>query len=207
MTTMKYARMDWGTMEAVVNKLGGLPGVDRFLRGEVELVERVPMWAEQDGVISFDLVSEGIHGPDWITLLESENYNVGDYAKSVLRSPKFVPTPAGTKLRVNVVKGELFADSERITHKIRDDAQGRKLKTPPPDVACMIRRKFTDKQLEEMGLWAIIAMHDPIEDSGGDLYLLGARRGGNGPWLGTYFGEPGRQWNRGGGFAFLQVSS
>ncbi len=32
--------MDWGTMEAVVNKLGGLEGVGRFLRGEMEIVTK-----------------------------------------------------------------------------------------------------------------------------------------------------------------------
>jgi hypothetical protein len=35
---MKYAEMNWGTMEAVVNKLGGLDGVQHFLRGDAEVV-------------------------------------------------------------------------------------------------------------------------------------------------------------------------
>lgn len=35
---MKYVEMNWGTMEAVVNKLGGLDGVQRFLRGDAEVV-------------------------------------------------------------------------------------------------------------------------------------------------------------------------
>lgn len=36
---MKYPTLDWGTMEAVVNRLGGLEGVQRFLRGEIKVVE------------------------------------------------------------------------------------------------------------------------------------------------------------------------
>ncbi len=32
---MKYADMTWGTMEAIVNKLGGMDGVQRFLSGEL----------------------------------------------------------------------------------------------------------------------------------------------------------------------------
>lgn len=32
---MKYPKMEWGKMEAVVNKLGGMEGVDRFLSGEL----------------------------------------------------------------------------------------------------------------------------------------------------------------------------
>lgn len=34
---MKYNKMEWGTMEAVVNKLGGMEGVQRFLAGELEV--------------------------------------------------------------------------------------------------------------------------------------------------------------------------
>src|SRR5690348_6126097 len=32
---MKYPTMEWGKMEAVVNKLGGMEGVERFLRDEL----------------------------------------------------------------------------------------------------------------------------------------------------------------------------
>ena len=34
---MKYPRMDWGTMEAIVNKLGGLDGVRHFLNGQITI--------------------------------------------------------------------------------------------------------------------------------------------------------------------------
>lgn len=35
---MKYPGMTWGLMEAVVNKLGGMEGVNRFLSGNAEVV-------------------------------------------------------------------------------------------------------------------------------------------------------------------------
>lgn len=38
MTTMKYATLDLGTIEAVFNKLGGLEGAKRFLSGAAEVV-------------------------------------------------------------------------------------------------------------------------------------------------------------------------
>ena len=34
---MKYPKMDWGTMEVIVNKLGGLDGVRRFLNGQITI--------------------------------------------------------------------------------------------------------------------------------------------------------------------------
>lgn len=36
---MKYPKMDWGTMEAIINKLGGEEGVSRFLRDELTIRE------------------------------------------------------------------------------------------------------------------------------------------------------------------------
>lgn len=41
MSTNKYASVDFGTAEAVFNKLGGMEGIHRFLRGETELVVKV----------------------------------------------------------------------------------------------------------------------------------------------------------------------
>ena len=35
---MKYASLELGTVEAIVNKLGGLEGAQRFLRGDAEVV-------------------------------------------------------------------------------------------------------------------------------------------------------------------------
>jgi hypothetical protein len=43
---MKYQSMDWGRMESVVNKLGGLEGVDQFLKGEIVIRTKdgKPIW-------------------------------------------------------------------------------------------------------------------------------------------------------------------
>lgn len=36
--TMKYSSLELGTIEAIVNKLGGMEGAQRFLRGDAEVV-------------------------------------------------------------------------------------------------------------------------------------------------------------------------
>lgn len=46
-TTMKYASVDFGTAEAVFNKLGGIEGIQRFLRGELEVKEVVEKAVEK----------------------------------------------------------------------------------------------------------------------------------------------------------------
>lgn len=51
---MKYATMDWGTMEAVVNKLGGMDGVQKFLRGDLEVREQPKEVVSASGIITID---------------------------------------------------------------------------------------------------------------------------------------------------------
>ena len=53
-----------------------------------------------------------------------------------------------------------------------------------------------------MGLIWIVAMHEPINNSGGVPGLLSADRDGRGQWLSAYCGSPGYEWVHGGGFAF-----
>ncbi|NCQ12709.1 hypothetical protein GW804_01280, partial [Candidatus Falkowbacteria bacterium] len=68
--------------------------------------------------------------------------------------------------------------------------------------------KLSDKELEAMGLYWIVAMHEPIKDSGGDPRLLSVHRDCDGSWLDAYYGSPDVEWDRGSGFAFAvsQVS-
>ena len=197
-----------GRIEAVWNKLGGEDGVDRFLRDELSVSEPTRSWREEDGVIYFSVTSDGTTGKDWITRLESKGFRVGDYAKQVLRSPDFKPTN-GVTTDVAVLKGMLFEDNDRITKKIRAEADKRKLSKPNAELACLIREKFTDKEIEAMGLWYIVAMHEPINDSDGDPFLLNANRYDVGRWLSACSVRPGSRWYRDYGFAFdmSQVSS
>jgi hypothetical protein len=194
-------------LKSFFNKLGGIEGARRFLRDELSVSEPTRSWREEDGVIYFSVTSDGATGEDWIKRLSGNGFRVGDYAKQVLRSPDFKPTN-GMTAEVAVLKGLLFADN-RITRQIRAEADKRKLEKPNAELACLIRLKFTDKEIEAMGLIWIVTMHEPINDSNGDLDLLGASRDGSCRWLGSCHGSPGRRWYRDDGFAFAvsQVSS
>jgi hypothetical protein len=206
----KFASSDLtaGQLNAIVKKLGGHDMALRFLRDELSVSEPTRSWREEDGVIYFSVTSDGTTGEDWITRLESKGFRVGDYAKQVLRSPDFKPTN-GVTTEVAVLKGMLFEDHSRITSKIRAEGALRKLVVPNAELACLIREKFTDKEIEAMGLWWIVVMHEPINDSGGDPSLLYADRCDVGRWLNAYYDRPDGRWDRGCGFAFAvsQVSS
>ena len=177
--------------------------------GEWIISKPTRLWREEDDIIYFSVESDGTTGEGWINRL-ADNFRVGeDYAKEVLRSPSFVPT-SGVTTEVAVLRGCLFEDYERTTEKIRAEADKCKLFKPNAEVACLIREKFTNQEIEEMGLWYIVAMHEPIIDGfDGEPCLLGASCRGNGRWLDSYGGWPGHKWRRDHGFAFVvsQVSS
>jgi len=139
-------------MEAVVNKLGGLEGVQRFLCGEVTVSEPIKRWREQDGVIYFTLPpTNGTTGPQLIDRLEKKGFRLSKWAKDVLNSKDFKPT-TGVVNEIAVLKGVLFEDDDRITKKIRAEADKRKLATPNAEITCQIREMFTDEEIEAMGL-------------------------------------------------------
>ncbi|MBI2482427.1 MAG: hypothetical protein HYV76_02625 [Candidatus Vogelbacteria bacterium] len=170
--------------------------------GEWVVSRPIRSWREQDGVIYFSVTSDGTTGEDWITRLKNKGFRVGDYAKQVLRSPDFKPTNGATT-EVAVLKGMLFEDNDRITKKIRAEADKRKLSKPNAELAYLIRDTFTDEQLEQMGLWYIVTMHEPINDSDDDPSLLVASCYDDGRWLDACCDDPGYGWFRGSGFAFV----
>jgi len=203
-----------GVLNALVKNIMRQLGVDdpieavRLINsGECVISRPALRFREQDGVIYFTVTSDGTTGEEWIKRLEKKGFRVGDYAKQLLRSDDFKPTK-GVATEIAVLKGMLFNDSDRVTKNIRNEADKRQLAKPNPEVACLIREMFTDKEIEAMGLVYIVTMHEPIKDSDGDLHVLSVHRRDNGQWLNTYYDDPGGQWGQAGGFAFVvsQVS-
>jgi hypothetical protein len=149
------------------------------------------------------VTSDGTTGKQWIKRLEGNGFRVEDYAKQVLRSPSFKPTK-GITTEVAVLKGMIFTDNHRITtKKIRIEADKRKLSKPNIELACLICEKFTNEEIEQMGLQCIVVMHEAIKDSNGRQHLLGVGYPIGWDWLSTYDGRPGSRWSRDDGFAFV----
>lgn len=207
-TEFASAGLTAGQLNAIVKKLGGHDRALSFLRGELTVSKSISSWREADGIICFSVTSDGTTGKDWVWRLENKGFRVGDYAKKVLRLPEFKPT-SGVTIEVVVLKGMLFKHNDRITNKIRVEADKRKLSKPNAELACLIREKFTNDEIQAMGLWNIVAMHEPINDSGGAPHLLSANCDGGVSYLGAYLGSDEGKWFFDVGFAFAvpQVSS
>jgi hypothetical protein len=168
-------------------------------------------WREEDGIIRFSVTSNGTTGEEWINHLTEQGFRVSDYAKSVLLSPNFQPT-SGVTTEIAVLRDTRFKkDSDRTTEKIR--AEGGRLgfvhgTQMNAEIACLIREKFTDKELESMGLRYIATMHELIRDSDGYPSLLIVSTFDKGYWLDAKWDEIGDKWHSDGGFVFVvpQVS-
>ena len=177
-------------------------GLSRNARNSFMSTASTCSWREEDGVIYFSVKSDGTTGEDWIKRLEGNGFRIGDYAKPVLRSPDFKPTSSDST-EVAGLKGSLFEDQSRITKKIRAEANRRKLSKPKAELSCLIREKFTDKEIEAMGLWYIVVMHEPIiGDAYGESYFLNANRSEDGCLLAACSSWPVHRWDRDSGLAF-----
>ncbi|MCC6290781.1 hypothetical protein IT398_01810 [Candidatus Nomurabacteria bacterium] len=162
---------------------------------------------DSDGIIHFTLISNGLTRKQWERHLESRGFRLSDWARNVLRRASEAPTN-GVAYHIVVRPGSKIASRNRVTKKIRAHAADKGWKTPHWEVACLIRDRFSDEQLEKMGLWWIVTMHEPITDSDGDPYLLYSCRLAGGRWLFAHYFRPDVEWDAPGGFAFVvsQVS-
>lgn len=194
------------SVEAVFNKLGGVEGARRLLRNELIISEPMRSWSEEDGIIRFSVISDGTTGQDWIKRLESRGFSIGDGAKQILSSPYFKPT-CGVTNEIAILKGVSFGEKDRISKVVRANADRRKFSKPNVELACLIREKFTDKEIIAMGLWYIVVMHEPINGPNGNSSLLYIDTDQRGRRLNVYNESSGGRWCRDDGFAFVVSTS
>lgn len=164
------------------------------------------VWTVDDeGNIHFTLTSNGLTREQWEQHLERRGSRISYYACQVLRRASEAPTN-GVTYNIVVCPGKKISDSDRITEKIRAAADKKGWLNPHWEVACLIRDMLTDEQLEQMGLWYIVTMHEPIKDSDGYPLLLGSDRGDGGCRLRACYDGPDGGCSRGDGFAFAVPS-
>lgn len=182
-----YANLKQGDTFALVKTIMKQMNIDdaieatrRINSGEWIVSRR---WREENGIIYFSVISSGITGPEWIKIFEKENFNVGKYAKKILFSPNFKSTD-GIKFEIAVLKGKIFGNNNCKTYKIQEEAElHRHLIIPKLEIACLIRKTFSDNELKEMGLDRIIIMHEYEKGYNDEPALLIVSWYGNSRWL------------------------
>lgn len=166
-------------------------------------LEPARSWRERHGgITTFSVTSDGMTGTDWIARLENQGFPVGYYTKGVLRSSDFKPT-TGVTTEIVVLWGGFFGGDDSSINQVYTFAARNDLLVPNVEVACLIREKFSNWEIEEMGFDSLLVMHRPIKDADGVPVLLQvARRDRSGYEL-TYYNVAGIRWQPNGyGFVF-----
>ncbi len=163
----------------------------------------LPWIVDGEGNFHFVLISNGLRPQQWEKHLERRGLRITDWANQMLSRANGAPTK-GVVYNVVVRPGKLISDSDRTTNKLCMYAAENNWKSPHWEVACLIRDRFTDEHLEQMGFRSIITMHEPIKDSEKVSYFLNANQYDIGSWLDACYDGPSNQWGDKGGFAFVE---
>ena len=194
-TTMKYAKLDLGTIEAVVNKLGGMDGVKRFLSGElvVSVVEWTKKIWNRIKVGTFKNVDEIRKA------LKKANVNVGEWASDILNKVTVSATEEEFDL-VNVSPAELGFKGNTSRKDIYEMALKSGLELCSAEDGPQAALQF-GSQLKN-GEWFVIGM-EPITDRDGNLRVFYVGRDDDGGlWLYTHGGNPDGVWSADDRFVF-----
>ena len=172
------------------------------MSSKASMLERQKNWREQDGVVYFSVVSDGMTGKEWVKYFEKKKLVISDNVRTVLLSSNFRPA---TELiyEVAVLKGDLWSDKIRTTEQILSLAGKRQYSAPRAEVACLIYNSFLASEIVAMGLTNIVVMHKPINGYDGDPALLSINCCNDRFFLGDHCHHFVTKWRRDSGFAFV----
>jgi len=206
---MKYGDVTMGQIEAAINKLGGLSGWRALLRDELEIKPKPLLFPKNEhGHYLVEVTGRALTGAAEIQLQSEQNFRVGDYARQCFLSTNPDSYDAKHRLedgkiyRLAIVHGR-EVKMNRTTANLRAYAQQFGYQKPLAGHIPRIRESVTDQQMEQMNIWYIAGLHDPIADSVGVPDVLVAYRGGGGSWLDAAWGRPALGWDDRGAFAFV----
>jgi len=185
---MKYGELNLGQIEAVVNKLGGMEGVKRFLSGEmvIKKIERkFKIWK------TIKLGTSLKTTDDFCRALADGEFKLSDWALDILGKSDF--TVAAEESKVDLIKvtiAELGFKNGARCDQIYARAKELGLELCPAEVGPQLRLQYKN---QPNGEWILVAM-EPITDSGGDLGVFDVGCDDSGLWLDSLWSIPGNVW-------------
>ena len=185
---MKYGELTLGQVEAVVNKLGGMEGVKRFLAGETmakETEHEFDIWKTIKLGTGFKTADE------FRRALRDGGFRISGWASDILGNPAFKVASEETEVDlIKVTVAELgFKESVR-RDQIYERAKEFGLELCPAEVGPQLRLRYKD---QPNGEWILVAM-EPIFASGGNPRLFPVGRNDSGLWLSGLWSPPARFW-------------
>lgn len=166
---------------------------------------------EKKDRITFTVTGLGLTSEQWITRLEAGGHKLSDWARDVLSKPDYDENhrlEVGKEYKVTLVfSKEIKKQKDRSTTNLKALAR-RELGEQSViglkgELALLIREKFTNAELEAMGIFYIVVLHEPIIDSAGHARVLYSFRDDGVSFVNASCGSPDDLWVDFGAFAFL----
>lgn len=158
-------------------------------------------WYEWGEVIYLRPITfDGIKEEQWVKRLFGKTLSVLPGAEMILHS-NYQPMKEGI-YRLVILKPTFFDDDSRKVKYIRKKAEILKLGNPSIEMGFLAREVISDKTMDAMGVGGIFIMHEPVEDSDGEPWVLSVEFHSS---LRTGFCRP-NDWFTDEGPAFLFVS-
>ena len=191
---MKYPNMSWGTMEAVINLVGGEEGVQRLIVRELVVVEKSslkPVVVEPRDFAVWKTVTLGLHksSKDYRKAIEKDGNRIGDYAGQILNKTEVSQTEVELDLVV-VTVGELGFKTGARRDVLYAKALELGLQLCPAEVGPALRLVYKD---QPRGEWLRIGM-EPITGSVGGPFVFGVDGDDDERWLFSISGYAGGVW-------------
>ena len=185
---MKYGELTLGQVEAVVNKLGGMEGVKRFLAGETmakETEHEFDIWKTIKLGTGFKTADE------FRRALRDGGFRISGWASDILGNPAFKVASEETEVDlIKVTVAELGFKEGVRRDQIYERAKEFGLELCPAEVGPQLRLRYKD---QPNGEWILVAM-EPIFASDGNPRLFPVGRNDSGLWLSGYWSDPDRFW-------------
>ncbi len=193
------ANLTAGQLDAIVRKLGGEAGVQRFLRGELTVVEtrprEFPVWKT---------IRLGVHktADAYRKALEVSKYRCGEWVTDLFDKPACHCAEQETDVDLVVLSvDDLGFKQGALYSQICEKALAAGLELCPPEVGPALRLAYENQPRGER----LIIATKPFADSGDELDLVAMEvSGGGGLWLRGDCGPSDRYWEPDRRFVFVR---
>lgn len=193
---MKYGQITFGQAEAVMNKLGGVDGVERFLRGELVVVPATKPAFSIWKTLNLDHPQTA---KAYRAALRANGCEIGTYADELLEKMKITGIETEARL-VQVTVKDLGFKNSATYDEIVARAKELGLELCPAEVGPKLCLKYAG---QPKGEFLTIAM-EPIVDWGGGALVFCVSRGSDGErWLDAICVVSDYRWNLVVRFVFL----
>ncbi len=182
-TIMKYNELTFGQMEAIVNKLGGMEGVRRFLCGELSL--NVPQFAV------WKTIKIGLHKKLAAITTMPTKFRVSDWAKKILGKPAFTLAQVEEDISLCVATVKELTGKDRATTTEVFNAIKLVGDLCPAEVGPALREQYLDQPDGEL---LFIAM-EPIKDYIGRLNVFRVEHDNDELGLDGNYANPAGVWD------------